>query len=104
MIFSLLTPKEDQVTTLRSEVNSFFKKYCTYIFILKYWLLYFLRNKNTACSMQKKLENIEKLKGNSLVVQWLELHASTAGGMGSVPGWGAKILHAIWCSHTHTKV
>lgn len=24
MIFSLLTPKEDQVTTLRSEVNSFF--------------------------------------------------------------------------------
>ena len=36
--------------------------------------------------MQKKLKNIEKLKKNSLVVQWLELHASTAGGMGSIPG------------------
>ena len=58
----------------------------TYIFVLKYWLLHFLRNKNNACSMQKKLKNIEKLKKNSLVVQWLELHASTAGGMGSIPG------------------
>ena len=30
----------------------------------------------------------------SLVVQWLGLHASTAGGTGSIPGWGTKILHA----------
>ena len=31
---------------------------------------------------------------NSLEVQWLELHAFTAKGPGSVPGWGAKILRA----------
>ena len=29
----------------------------------------------------------------SLVVQWLRLHASTAGGTGSIPGQGAKIPH-----------
>ena len=32
--------------------------------------------------------------GNSLVVQWLGLHASIAGGMGLIPGWETKILHA----------
>ena len=31
--------------------------------------------------------------GTSLVVQWLRLHALNAGGIGSVPGWGTKILH-----------
>ena len=29
-----------------------------------------------------------------MVVQWLRLPASTAGGTGSIPGWGTKILHA----------
>ena len=32
--------------------------------------------------------------GTSLAVQWLRLHASTAGGMGSIPGRGTKIPHA----------
>ena len=32
--------------------------------------------------------------GNSLGVQWLGLQASTAGGPGSIPGQGTKILHA----------
>ena len=32
--------------------------------------------------------------GTSLVVQWLRLHASTAGGTGSIPGGGTKIPHA----------
>ena len=32
--------------------------------------------------------------GNSLGVQWLGLHASTAGGMGSIPGQGTKVPHA----------
>ena len=36
------------------------------------------------------------MPGNSLVVQWLQLHASTAGGRGSVPGQGTKIPHATW--------
>ena len=33
--------------------------------------------------------------GTSLAVQWLRLRASTAGVGGSIPGWGAKILHAV---------
>ena len=32
--------------------------------------------------------------GTSLAVQWLGLHASNAGGVGSVPGRGTKIPHA----------
>ena len=35
--------------------------------------------------------------GNSLVVQWLGLCVSTAGGTGSIPGWGTQILQASWC-------
>ena len=31
--------------------------------------------------------------GNSLVVQLLGLHTSTAGGTGSIPGQGSKILN-----------
>ena len=30
-------------------------------------------------------------KGTSLAVQWLGLHASTAGGIGLIPGRGTKI-------------
>ena len=33
---------------------------------------------------------------SSLAVQWLRLHASSAGGMGSIPGWRTKIPHATW--------
>ena len=36
--------------------------------------------------------------GTSLVVQWLRLQAPNVGGMGSIPGWGAKVLHAAWRS------
>ena len=36
------------------------------------------------------------LIGTSLAVQWLRLRTSNAGGMGSIPGQGAKILHAVW--------
>ena len=42
--------------------------------------------------------NCPKVKfclGTSLAVQWLRLQASTAGGMGSVPGLGTKIPHAV---------
>ena len=35
--------------------------------------------------------------GTSLAVQWLRPHTSTAVGMGSVPGRGTKILHAVRC-------
>ena len=33
---------------------------------------------------------IYSITGTSLVVQWLRLRASTAGGMGSIPGGGTK--------------
>ena len=37
--------------------------------------------------------------GTSLVVLWLRLWASSAGDMGSVPGWGTKVLFVARCSH-----
>ena len=40
--------------------------------------------------------------GTSLVVQWLRLYASNAGGAGSIPGWGTKIPHAT--GHKHSKI
>ena len=38
------------------------------------------------------LENCQP--GNSLVVQWFRLQASTAGSEDLIPGWGAKFPHA----------
>ena len=35
-------------------------------------------------------------KGTSLVIQGLRLHASNAGGVDSISGWGSKIWHALW--------
>jgi len=49
----------------------------------------------------KKFKPNIHLKGDprtSLVVQWLRLYTSTAGGTSSVPGWGPKIPLAAWCS------
>ena len=42
--------------------------------------------------------------GTSLAVQWLRLHASTAGGVGSIPGWETKIPHAARCRQKKKKV
>ena len=36
------------------------------------------------------------LLGNSLVVQWLGLHAFTAEGVGSIPDQGTKIPQGGW--------
>ena len=41
--------------------------------------------------------------GISLAVQWLTLHASTAGGVGSIPGQGTKIPHALWHGQNDSK-
>ena len=38
----------------------------------------------------------KKSLGNSVLVQWLGLQASTAEGTGLIPGWGTKIPHATW--------
>ena len=42
-------------------------------------------------------------RGTSLVVQWLGLHASTAGGTGSIPGRGTRIPCAVRCSPKKKK-
>ena len=41
--------------------------------------------------------------GNSLVVQWLGLHALTAEGPGSIPGRGTKIPQATWYGQKKKK-
>ena len=42
-------------------------------------------------------------KGPSLAAQWLRLSTSTAGGVGLIPGWGAKTSHALWCGQKLKK-
>ena len=42
-------------------------------------------------------------QGISPVVQWLRLHASNAGGMGSIPGQGTKIPHIVWLGEKSKK-
>ena len=42
--------------------------------------------------------------GTSLAVQWLSLHTSTAGSVGSLPGQGPKILHAMQYGKKKKKV
>ena len=49
------------------------------------------------------LELEKHLCGNSLVVQWVGLHVSTAGGPGSIPGGGTKILQAARHSQKKKK-
>ena len=41
--------------------------------------------------------------GTSLPVQWLRLRTSTAGGEGSIPSLGTKILHTLWQPKTKFK-
>ena len=53
------------------------------------------------CALGWLLEFI--MLGNPLVVQWLGLHASTAGGPGLIPGQGNKIPQARWCGQKKKK-
>ena len=43
------------------------------------------------------------LDGNFLAVQWLRLCTSPAGSLGSIPGCGTKIPHAVRCGQKQTK-
>ena len=45
---------------------------------------------------RKRVLDMDSQKGDFLAVQWLRLCAPNAEGMGSIPGWGAKTLHATW--------
>ena len=42
--------------------------------------------------------------GTSLTAEWLRLHISNAGDMSSIPGWGTKIPHAMWCGQNKEKI
>ena len=57
-------------------------------------LLSRLNKKKKVRTQITKIRNKRGEIGSSLAVQWLRLHASTAGGVGSIPGQGTKILHA----------
>ena len=48
-------------------------------------------------------EGLNDVLRPSLVVQWLRLCASNEGGAGSIPGQGAKILHAAQHSQKINK-
>ena len=37
------------------------------------------------------------------MVQWLRLHVSRAGDMGSISSWGTKVSQAVWCSQKKKK-
>ena len=50
---------------------------------------------------QKKTFEEIMAEGTSLVVRWLRLHASTAGGSGSIPGQGTFFL--VWPKKTKKK-
>ena len=53
---------------------------------------------NTLFWITQRREQRSFNSGTSSEVQWLRLHASTAGGKGSIPGQGAKIPHAVGSS------
>ena len=46
---------------------------------------------------------IKVFEGTSFVVKWLGLCTFIAGGTGSIPGQGTKILHAEWCGQKNKK-
>ena len=58
---------------------------------------------------REKIYNSHELKEDntkdwaSLVVQWLRLHTSIAGGTGTNPGQGTKIPHASWYGQKNPK-
>ena len=66
----------------------------------RYWLADDLVEGRRIFSFGRRLSlvesNINNNSGNSPAVQWLRLHASPAGSMDSIPGWGTKISHATW--------
>ena len=64
----------------------------------EFFVLYYLSGEGGASSGHLSLiENIKMIGwGSSLVVPWLRLYTSTAGGLCSISGQGTKILHALW--------
>ena len=54
-------------------------------------------------TVQCLLNELKIFGETSLAVQWLRLHAPNAQGIGSIPGWGTKIPHAVLCGQKKKK-
>ena len=50
-----------------------------------------------------KTKQTDKKTGTLLAVQWLRVHAYTAGSTSPISGWNTKILHALWCNQKKKK-
>ena len=57
----------------------------------------------TDSSDWSELTSLKSYMGTSLVVRWLRLCTSTAGGPGSIPGRGTEILHPACCAVQQNK-
>ena len=67
------------------------KYYCILFIYLFFVLLHFKGHSYLKFISHKNRSEI------SLRVQWLRLNPSTAEGMGSIPGQGTRVLHALQC-------
>ena len=61
------------------------------------------KTKEECKEMERETKQDHKEIGTSLMSQWLKLQASNAGGVGSVPGRGTKILHTMQCGKQANK-
>ena len=62
-----------------------------YSYTVKAWTFVYLDWRTSLLYLKRKFSSI----GTSPVVQWLGLHAFTAEGTGSIPGWGIKVSQAM---------
>ena len=60
-----------------------------------------LANRITGYLKKKKKK---QTMGKSMAIQWLVLHAFTAGGVGSIPSWGTKIPNATRLGQTKQNI
>jgi len=56
--------------------------------------MYILNIINKTKQQAQKNKHPKTHQGTSLAVHWLRLQAFNAEVLGSIPGWGTKILHA----------
>ena len=88
-------------------------KLCWYCFCWKNFFFVFCQRINSRswkCQLEKPFQwwrfNIRASRmkwGTFLMVQWLRLWTSTAGGVGSILGWGTKTPRATWHGQTNKQ-
>ena len=92
--------------TQQSHFSDYTQQRCVFVFIRRHMQISSWQNllspptgniqMSISCGIDKK-HIYSKYWGTSLVVQWLGLHPSTAGGIDSIPGWGTKLPYATRC-------